>query len=195
MSWKFVSVFIFGLILGMILTIIVLDSWKNYDNSPDDDLPVYPEPIIEEIDNTPPIPDEIQPESIVVSPKEVKRKRSSKGEHACRKILEGILGEECPNVRPNFLRNPETGRCLELDCYSERYKIALEYNGIQHYVWPNFTNQTKEEFILQARRDLYKVNMCDKHGIYLITVPYNIKPSNYKTYIEHHLRKIGVLKS
>ena len=30
-----------------------------------------------------------------------------------------------------------TGKSLELDCYNVEYGVALEYNGIQHYKFPN----------------------------------------------------------
>src|SRR5690348_6310742 len=80
----------------------------------------------------------------------------SKGEKECRRVLEEIYGKSFTKVRPKWLKNPETGRNLELDCYNEELKIAVEYNGEQHYKWPNFTKQSQEDFIQQVRRDKYK---------------------------------------
>jgi hypothetical protein len=113
--------------------------------------------------------------------------RVSKGQAACCRVLEGIYNRPFRTIRPSFLRNPETGRNLELDCYNEELKLALEYNGIQHYRWPNFTNQSREEFLNQVRRDQLKVDLCDLNKVYLITVPYNVAPENIEAYIRYYL--------
>jgi hypothetical protein len=118
-----------------------------------------------------------------------KNNKPSKGETLCKKAVEEIYGVPFYCVRPNFLKNPETGRNLELDMYNDDLKIAVEYSGIGHYVYPNPFHKTKEEFMNQIRRDQYKVETCDQNGIYLITVPYNV-PLEYekiKSYIEYYL--------
>jgi hypothetical protein len=43
--------------------------------------------------------------------------------------LEILTGYRFKSVRPGWLENPLTGRNLELDCYNEYLKLALEYNG------------------------------------------------------------------
>jgi hypothetical protein len=111
----------------------------------------------------------------------------SKGERLCCKTMERIYGAPFPSVWPTWLVNPETGEKLELDCYNEELKIAVEYNGEQHYKWPNFTNQSYDQFINQVRRDTFKMNVCDKNGIYLITVPYNVPHDKIPTYIMSYL--------
>lgn len=111
----------------------------------------------------------------------------SKGENYCRSVLEKLFNRPFPKVRPDFLNNPETGKNLEIDCYNEELKLGLEYNGIQHYCWPNFTKQTKEEFIQQRRRDLYKIEQCNKLGIYLIPVPYNVPYNLIPQFIINYL--------
>ncbi len=116
-----------------------------------------------------------------------KPKKCSKGEQMCRQVVEEIYNKPFPCVRPNFLKNPETKRNLELDCYNEGLKIAVERNGIQHYVWPNFTGQSKEEFIKQLRRDKFKIEICDRNGIYLITVPYTVEIKDIEKYIRYYL--------
>src|SRR5665648_209153 len=71
-------------------------------------------------------------------------------------------------VRPNWLQNPRTGRCMELDGYCEDLSLALEYNGIQHYVWPNFiTTMTKDDFTEQRYRDQKKAEICTSRNICL----------------------------
>lgn len=100
--------------------------------------------------------------------------RRSKPEQMCKKILQRIFRKKFIRVRPKWLRNPETGVPLELDCYNEELGIALEYNGIQHYKWPNFTGQTREQFEAQVRRDLFKRKKCEDLGIKLIVIRYDV---------------------
>lgn len=113
--------------------------------------------------------------------------KCSKGEAECRRCLEEMFGLPFPRVRPDFLRNPETSRCLELDCYNESLKLGLEYNGIQHYVHPNFTGQSYKKFLAQLRRDTFKVEECDRRGVYLITVPYTVKIDDIYSYIQERI--------
>ena len=113
--------------------------------------------------------------------------KTSIGEKICAEVMEGIYGRKFKRVRPDFLRNPETGQNLEIDCYNDELKIGVEYNGIQHYVWPNYTGSTKDEFIQQLRRDKFKVDACDQNGVYLITVPYTVPNSMIRDYIIYYL--------
>jgi hypothetical protein len=102
-------------------------------------------------------------------------RKVSMGEELTIKALEALLGRQVQSqVRPFFLRNPETGRPLELDCYDPVSRIAVEYSGRQHYEFPSsfFTNE--QDFYNQVYRDQLKRDLCDKNGIYLITVPYLI---------------------
>lgn len=113
--------------------------------------------------------------------------RRSKPEEICKQTLERIYKKKFSRIRPDWLRNPETNRCLELDCYNEELQIACEYNGIQHYKWPNQYSMTKEEFLAQNRRDNFKIDTCDALGIYLITVPYNVPYDLIPDYINYYL--------
>lgn len=117
----------------------------------------------------------------------------SRGERICRQTMEKIYGLPFITVRPDWLRNPETGENMELDCYNNELRIAVEYNGEQHYNWPNHTSQTETEFINQIRRDELKRKICDDLGVYLIVVPYNIAmdkiPDYIKSYIPEFIRR------
>jgi hypothetical protein len=122
----------------------------------------------------------------VVTDIPVSDKNCSKGERECRRVLEEYYGKSFGSTRNiEWLRNPETGRLLELDGYNDELKIGFEYNGRQHYEWPNYTNQTSDEFIQQRRRDIYKRKQCDVHGVYLITIPHTV--TNIKTFILDNL--------
>ena len=118
----------------------------------------------------------------------VKRGRFiSKGERICCETMENIYGLPFKSIRPKWLQNPETGYNVELDCYNDELKLAIEYNGEQHYKWPNYTNQTYEQFINQTRRDTLKRQLCDKKGVYLIVVPYNVPHEKIPQYIISYL--------
>lgn len=81
---------------------------------------------------------------------------------------------EFKQVRPCWLRNPETNRCLELDGYCEELSLAIEYNGVQHYEWPNFLPMTKEQFFKQCERDQIKAEICIERNICLLRIPYTV---------------------
>lgn len=110
-----------------------------------------------------------------------------KYESICCKVLEEFYKKPFVSTRPGWLKNPETGGILEIDCYNDELKIGVEYNGIQHYRYPNIFHKTYDEFIKQVRRDQYKHKKCDENGVYLITVPYNVPQEKIKEYILHYL--------
>ena len=119
------------------------------------------------------------------------RDQESLGERACRQFLERYYDEKFPRRRPDFIRNPVTGRNLELDCYNPELRIACEYNGKQHYVYPNYFHRTKQQFIAQVRRDQYKYESCVREGVYLITVPYTVPLRSVPRYIRERLPQIS----
>lgn len=110
-----------------------------------------------------------------------------KYQNICCKVLEEIYKKPFTSSRPGWLKNPETGGILEIDCYNEDLKIGVEYNGVQHYRYPNIFHKTYDEFIKQVRRDQYKHKRCDEQGVYLITVPYNVPQDKIRDYILHYL--------
>jgi hypothetical protein len=116
--------------------------------------------------------------------------RESNGERITRRVFEHLFKKPFTRIRPDFLKNPETGRNLELDGYNEELKVAFEYNGMQHYCFPNGFNKTKQEFEGQLRRDKYKMQKCNEHGIYLITVPYSVSHENILHYVWHQLHPL-----
>ena len=112
--------------------------------------------------------------------KPYKNNKISKGERLCKEVIEEIYGKPFYCIRPDFLKNPETKRNLELDLYNDELKIAVERNGAQHVKWPNYTGMSHEQFINQVRRDIFKVETCDANGIYLITVPHTVPNDKHK---------------
>lgn len=117
------------------------------------------------------------------------------GETLCKQALRRIFKNyEFKTIRPNWLKNPETGKNLEIDLYCKELNLGIEYNGLQHYVFPNKFHKTREEFIAQVRRDQFKKKMCNLHKLNLIVVPYKIRKEYIELYIRKKLKKIFHIK-
>ena len=121
------------------------------------------------------------------------RPKESKGERECRRVLQSLFKRKFPSSRPDFLRNPVTGGSfnLELDCYDRLLKLAVEYNGIQHYKYTPYFHRNKEHFLNQKYRDDMKRRMCERNGVILIEVPYTIKLKDIRQYIIDACRRVG----
>lgn len=125
-----------------------------------------------------------------------KRKKGaeSRGESICRSHLEKVFGKKFPKRRPSFLKNPKTGRNLELDMYNPDMKLALEYNGSQHYYFSPWYHRNQKGFEDQKFRDNYKKSVCEKEKIDLIIVPYSIESKDdIETYINRELKRLNYL--
>jgi hypothetical protein len=97
----------------------------------------------------------------------------SKGEEMTCKALGMIMGSNVKvGVRNLGIVNPKTGRQLEIDCMVGN--IGVEYNGEQHYVYPNKFHKTEEEFYKQVERDQFKNQRAPELGVYLINIPYTV---------------------
>lgn len=74
---------------------------------------------------------------------------------------------------PLWLINNITGSQMELDLYNESQNIAIEYNGYQHYEFPNKFHKTKKDFDDQIARDVLKEQLCILHKIKFIKIKWN----------------------
>lgn len=113
-----------------------------------------------------------------------------KMQHLSKLLIEYITGVSFVSVRPEWLKNPMTGRNLELDCYNDELSIALEYNGKQHYKYTPRFHKSTEEFELQVYRDILKKKLCNKNGVDLIIVPYTVQKEEICSYILRKLYRI-----
>lgn len=130
-----------------------------------------------------------KPASIKQSTDTRRRGYESKGETECRQVAEQLTGLPFPKRRPDFLRNEITGgHNLELDCFNEDLKIAIEYNGEQHYKYIPYFHKTKDTFYNVKYRDEMKKRMCEENGIRLIVVPYTVH--DIKSYLTDELQKV-----
>jgi len=119
---------------------------------------------------------------------------SSKGERKCKEFVEFITGKKFDKIRPEFLTNPITGHALELDMYNEELRLAIEYNGSQHYKFNAMMHQNnRDRFQNQQYRDLLKKQMCEKHGIRLIEVPYTVSVEKIPEFLYDRLKALQVV--
>ena len=86
-----------------------------------------------------------------------------------RQLFASAFGRPFIKVRPKFLEG------LELDGYCEALKIAFEYDGEQHFKFPNWFHKSQEAFQKLQADDAKKTLLCEQHGIKLYRVPYWVK--------------------
>jgi len=105
----------------------------------------------------------------------------SRGESKCRNFLNKIFKK--PFIKVRNIYNPITHQYLELDCYNDELKLAIEYQGAQHYKYCKFFHKNLESFRNQQYRDELKRIYCKQLGILLIEVPYTVKESQIENYL------------
>lgn len=168
-------------------------------NPPTADLS-YTDSSIQELDAAdisyiPPPPEELRhliPEEVLEPqrPQSMRKPnaKQSKGEKLCKEIAERVFGETFHHsIWPDWLRNPVTGNVMELDLYSEKLKIAIEYHGRQHYEYvPHFHRKGPHQLEEQKQRDADKLDICDENGVYVITVPYYVPENRIEQWIRYY---------
>lgn len=108
-------------------------------------------------------------------------------------LLSNLLQKPFTKARPSWLKNIKTGYPMELDMYNEELKLAIEYNGPQHYqIIRPFTN-TMEEVQELREKDILKSQLCRDHGVRLITIPYTVPRSKFAEYLTTILSSFGLL--
>jgi len=95
-------------------------------------------------------------------------KRHFKSEEKLFKILRELYPD-------NYIKRHDrkTLKGLELDFFIRDLKLAFEFDGHQHYEFPNAFHKTKEEFEAQKQRDRKKTNWCKKKRIRLVRIKEN----------------------
>ena len=68
------------------------------------------------------------------------------------------------NLRPDWLKNPNTGYNLELDIYFPKLKLAVEVNGFTHRILES-----------QKKRDNIKQFLCREKEVRLIKITHPYK--------------------
>jgi hypothetical protein len=121
------------------------------------------------------------------------RRKPSIKQGLLQKILERVLKVESIKNYHGFdwLKNPETNRCLEIDIWLSKYKLAVEYDGEQHFKpipWGNATHEeAKLELKATKKRDKLKNKLIKQNKDkvkYFIRIPYT------EEITEENVRKI-----
>jgi len=118
--------------------------------------------------------------------------RLSKAEAAIAHALQSVFpGESFEKVRPVWLTNARTKRRLEIDLFCETLGLGLERQGIQHYLYPNGIHTSRAAFEALQERDKLKVELCKKHGITLIHVPFTVPAKDTESFLREELRRLN----
>lgn len=124
-------------------------------------------------------------------------KRKNVHEEKCRSIFEARFKCKFPTVRPNWLKNPATGKNLELDGYNENVKtpigkgLAFEYDGIQHAKYTkHFHKKGAKEFVYQTRKDRFKDYKCKERDIILIRIPHHVHYDDLDEFVNEKIDRV-----
>lgn len=131
-----------------------------------------------------------RPRQVMRSPRQ--QGGSSKGEEMCKSFVEFYFQKPFEKTRPDFLKNPVTGENLELDLYNPELKLAIEYNGAQHYHYNSWMHKnSRDKFQNQQYRDLIKNDLCKKADITLVIVPYTIPHNQIGSFLFSEFKRLG----
>jgi hypothetical protein len=123
------------------------------------------------------------------------KKKVAKGEAACRRIIERIFNKPFPSVRPDILKNPETGRNLEVDMLNMDLRLGIERNGAQHYHYTPYFHSTPDDFSKQVYRDQLKERLLEENNIRLIIVPYTVTEDDMEKFLRTEIAKYPDLQA
>ena len=68
----------------------------------------------------------------------------------------------------DWLINSTSGFSYRIDCYFEKYKLAIEYDGVQHYEIDGFFNKNQKDLKIKQKRDNEKDRLCKENNLKLI---------------------------
>lgn len=95
------------------------------------------------------------------------RKKMSRGQTALTLAMQKLLPGE------KVINEFHIGDKLKLDVYCEKYAIAAEYHGRQHFYYTSRFFDSKYDFEEAIKRDQKKAQWCKDNGIALIVFRYN----------------------
>lgn len=122
--------------------------------------------------------------------------QSSKYEYRARRFTICLYGLKNVlwNTNPKFLRTNKN-KGLELDVFVPSKKLAIEYNGSQHYFFNKHYHNSKKDFLKSKLNDAKKIDLCKKNKINLIVIKYNEWNGFPDTFLNIIRRKHGLSKN
>jgi hypothetical protein len=103
-------------------------------------------------------------------------------------VLCDLTGREFPTAHPQWLRDPKSGKALELDGYNEELGIAIEFQGPLH---TKPENEDSAKYEKRVARDAYKKEVCAQRGVHLIALDYRDKTGNLPLYLRSRIYDFG----
>ncbi len=107
-------------------------------------------------------------------------------------ILEELLGVAFKKTKV-YKNVPKEVRYFEFDGFNKALNLAVEYQGIQHYQYPNWFHKTQTEFDLALNRDRLKREYCKNNNILLLEVPYTHN-NNLRSFLIEEINKLNLTK-
>lgn len=104
------------------------------------------------------------------------RKKMSKGQTLLTIILKKLLPGE------KIVNEFHLGERLKIDVYCPSYNLGIEYHGIQHFKYVERFFDSKEDFLEAQKRDLKKLELCQKQNIALVVFRYDDKLTEESVY-------------
>lgn len=85
-------------------------------------------------------------------------------------------------------------KSYKFNTFPNHFKLAFEYNGLQHYIYPNYYHSSFKQFLSRVVNDLLKKHISMDNNIILIEIPYSIcpnmnNPKNIQNYIINEFQR------
>lgn len=61
---------------------------------------------------------------------------------------------------------------IDFMVFKDNKRIAIEYNGEQHYKFSNYFHKTYDKYLEQRKRDIAVKDWCNKRDITFLEIPY-----------------------
>jgi hypothetical protein len=117
-------------------------------------------------------------------------KKKVSRERYVRHLLETFFRYKFPSVRPVWLKNPKTGRNMELDCYCKEMNLCVEIDGVQHHKYlPYFHKGGYQEFLEMKERDQMKNVLIKQRGLHLVRLPHTVADQDIEAYLLAEINK------
>ena len=118
-------------------------------------------------------------------------------ERSVKNLLSEILpGYVFEKVRPDFLKNPATGRNLELDLYCSELDLFVDVQGPEHRIFPNYISrkgyQSYEDYLDLRLRDEFKLATCLDQGMKVIVLVMPVRKEILKSRLVNELTKLDI---